>query len=78
MPKISELPDGVTLTGDELIDVVQDGENVKIPLKTLLNAPREVSIANVRWTLIREDDGFYGVETGTQDTDLEISSEMPS
>lgn len=78
MPKISELPEGITLTGDELIDVVQDGENVKIPLKTLLNAPREVSIANVRWILVKEDDGFFGVETATQDTDLDISSEMPS
>ena len=78
MPKISELPEGITLTGDELIDVVQDGENVKIPLKTLLNAPREVSIANARWTLIKEDDGFYGAETTTQDTEIEVASEMPS
>lgn len=77
MPKISELPEGITLTGDELIDVVQNGENVKILLKDLLNSPREVSIANVRWTLIREDDGFYGMETGTQDTEMEIASELP-
>ena len=49
MPKISELPEGVTLTGEETMDLVQGGENVKVLLKTLLNAPREVSVSNARW-----------------------------
>lgn len=49
MPKISELPDGDELTGNELVDVVQNGVNVKMALKTLLNAPRNVSIGGARW-----------------------------
>ena len=72
MPKISELDDSAALTGDELVDVVQNGVNVKVALKALMNAPRDVSVSNARWTMIKEDDGFYGIETPTQDTTVEV------
>ena len=74
MPKISELDDSAALTGDELIDVVQNGVNVKVALKALMNAPREVSLSNTRWMLAKEDDGFYGVETPINETEIEVSS----
>lgn len=70
MPKISELPAGAALTGDETLDVVQDGVNVKIPLKTLMNAPRDVSVSNARWiqcsalTGIQNDDTLEIISSG--------------
>lgn len=74
MPKISELDNSAALTGDELVDVVQNGVNVKVALKALMNAPREVSVSNTRWMLAKEDDGFYGVETPINETEIEVSS----
>ena len=35
MTKISELPDGTTITGDELIPVVQDGVTVKVAASSI-------------------------------------------
>ncbi len=72
MPKISELDDSAALTGDELIDVVQNGVNVKVALKALMNAPREVSVSDARWKHIWEDDGFYGMERAIDDADIEV------
>ena len=63
MPKISELDNSAALTGDELVDVVQSGMNVKIPLKALLNAPREVSVSNARWIQCSAISGIQNDDT---------------
>ncbi len=63
MPKISELPAGIALTGDELVDVVQNGVNVKVALKALMNAPRDVSVSNARWIQCSAISGIQNDDT---------------
>lgn len=58
MPKISELPDSESLTGDEWIAVVQDGVTKKTQISGFLSSTgsEERSLINPRW--IQENGNF--------------------
>jgi hypothetical protein len=49
MPKLSELPANIELTGAEIIVVVQDSETRKVALSEALIARHPVSVSNARW-----------------------------
>lgn len=52
MPKISELPVGTALTGEETIAVVQNGETRKISMSTLVQGATVPSLNNAHWIRI--------------------------
>lgn len=60
--KISELPDGVTPTGDELMELVQAGVNVKLPLAVIRSNTGSLLVTNYLFdtNIIESDptDGF--------------------
>lgn len=72
MPKISLLPADDTLTGAELVVIVQSGETRQSTVLDILDTPRTASATNARWINYNYNPSGYSEVTATQDIEITV------